>query len=83
MQLEGLKPGDQIPRRAMDDMVTVAFEVGNDVSIRQKLRIGEAMGFWKVVQAHGKGGRGHVIFGPTPDALAVNPGLEGPEPVPA
>lgn len=71
LQLEGCVPGERIPRAAMDDLVIVGYGVGNDVSIRQKLRTGQAMGFWKVVQAHGKGGRGHVVFDPTEEELAA------------
>lgn len=67
----GVPPGTKVPRDVWDDLVMVGFEVGNDVSVRQKSRLGQAMGLWVVVQAHGQGGRGHVIFNPEPTPATV------------
>lgn len=56
----GLETGQRVPRRMWDDLVMTCFDVSNDVSVRQKTRLGEALGLWTVHQAHGKGGRGYV-----------------------
>lgn len=61
----------EIPRATMDQIIIVTMDVGHPASIRDYLRRGEAHRFWRVVEAHGKGGRGKVIFNPAqPSELA-------------
>jgi hypothetical protein len=63
--------GFRIPRGTMDQMLIVTLDVGHPASLRDYTRRGAAHGYWHVVEAHGKGGRGHVIFNPQLDGVTV------------
>jgi hypothetical protein len=60
---EGVTAGEQIPRDVWDDLMIVAMDIG-PTSINSYNRRGEAQRLWRVVEAHGRSGRGHVIFDP-------------------
>jgi hypothetical protein len=63
--------GFRIPRGVMDQILIVTMDVGHPASLRDYTRRGAAHGYWHVVEAHGKGGRGHVIFNPVLDNVTV------------
>lgn len=65
LRLEGLQPGTRIPRDKWELIVMDTMGVGSEKSIYTYTRMGIVKGFWGVVEAHGRGGRGYIIFAPT------------------
>lgn len=73
---EGVSPGEKVPRDVWDDLMIVAMDIG-PTSINSYNRRGEAQRLWRVVEAHGKGGRGFVIFDPDAQGREQNTGALG------
>jgi len=68
IQLEGLPAGFQVPADDWDLIMMDGMGIGAEKSIRTYTRIGELKRLWHRVEAHGRGGRGYVIFDPIKDA---------------
>lgn len=50
-----------MPRGAFDDMLMVGADI-SPKTVEDYIRRGKAEGYWTVNAAHGKGGRGSVVF---------------------
>lgn len=64
LHLEGVPQGFQFPRDDWDVIIMDSMGVGSEKSIYTYTRMGVLKGYWVVVEAHGKGGRGHIIYDP-------------------
>lgn len=61
---EGVPSGMEIPRDTWDVLIMDSMGVGSEKSIYTYTRMGMLKGLWTVVEAHGRGGRGYVIYDP-------------------
>lgn len=68
---EGLPQGFRVPRDSWDVMIMDSMGVGSEKSIFTYTRMGVLKGYWTVVEKHGRGGRGYVIYDPM--GLAAKP----------